>query len=1092
MKLILSHIAADHLRDTEKGIFGKNDPFLRVKWGGQVQETSVRHDAGKKCSWDGELVELQFESLSDLKTALVIEVVNENESDKNKAENVLIGSVELPLESLKSLAQAQFNVELTFDSGKGKPKHAGNLALQIERFENSSEDVQPPVKGLATPASTEPASRLTSSPSDMTAITMDPSISSSEAKIVPETGSSSAEPDLQQVSSSGISTAALMISSMSANGLRGTEKGLIGKNDPYLRLKWREQSQQTSVKRDAGKKCTWAKETLKFHFDLASVLPESSTLLIEVLNDNVNDKKSSEDVLIGSAEVSFASLLSQTYTEHCIPLIHSEAGKEKFAGNVCITTIQHSDHPLLESSKSPGDSAPSESVASAEHGLVQVPREESSVGDVVTSSRVSAPESDVRVKSTGVPADAASMLPNSAPATSASASAAARILILSKMAADKLRGTEKGLLGKNDPYLRVTWQGKSYQTSAKRDAGRSCTWEGDLIELQFHSLAELQAALCIEVVNENVSDKNSVADVIIGSAELSIESLSSQHQAEFQIDLMHSQGGRSRFAGRVSMSARWEEKVEKHPPEPSAQQTATSSVAVLNSEVDECSAAVSGTTSTLASSPAVPLGADIDARESSQITTRALPESKLQEGLNGGLGNSLSAVSATNEAGMLLLSGMTASKLRGTEKGFLGKNDPYLRIWWHGQSKQTSVQHNAGKKCAWEGEVIKLQLESRSVLKTELIIIEVVNENASDKKSADDVVIGAAELSLAALTGTEGALPFYVELKYGGHGASPKCAGYVTLTAQYDTGSSKRESTAPATQNLPLPGNLASEMDPSQMDIELSNIHASGLRDTETGLLGKNDPFVRFIWGSVEEETGTISNGGKKCSWDSASVRFSLSEASPISSPITVEVWNDNSIDSKVTENVLIGSGTASMDGISMSEPLALEVKLRYGSSDSLRAAGVLWCNAKIVPKLVPVSTPPLAIKSEILASSSSEVETKPESASELVGTLVVCRLEAHDMPETESFLLGGKQDPYCKLSFAGSSRSTSVHDNAGKDCSWVDERIVFTNIASGGIATDKQLDIEVSGHRCPTFLLGDLMMCSCRCGIRTLTRMTL
>jgi hypothetical protein len=96
-------------------------------------------------------------------------------------------------------------------------------------------------------------------------------------------------------------------------------------------------------------------------------------------------------------------------------------------------------------------------------------------------------------------------------------------------------------------------------------------------------------------------------------------------------------------------------------------------------------------------------------------------------------------------------------------------------------------------------------------------------------------------------------------------------------------------------------------------------------------------------------------------------------------------------------------------------------------------AAGQFTCRAVVEP-YAP------ATKSAATAASTKEpiLELNGTAASD---RLVFSEMSARDMPETESFLAGGKQDPYIRAYTVGESAhkgcQTTVQDNAGTQCSW-------------------------------------------------------
>ncbi|CAM9597043.1 unnamed protein product, partial [Chrysoparadoxa australica] len=91
----------------------------------------------------------------------------------------------------------------------------------------------------------------------------------------------------------------------------------LGRQDPFVEVRWQDQTLRTSIKRNAGKKAKWDDE-LKFIVAAPSDL--SVPLMVEVINDNQGDKAASSDVVIGFGEVPLEDLLHSGTSQKTLDL----------------------------------------------------------------------------------------------------------------------------------------------------------------------------------------------------------------------------------------------------------------------------------------------------------------------------------------------------------------------------------------------------------------------------------------------------------------------------------------------------------------------------------------------------------------------------------------------------------------------------------------------------------------------------------------------------------------------------------------------------------------------------------------------------
>jgi hypothetical protein len=386
------------------------------------------------------------------------------------------------------------------------------------------------------------------------------------------------------------------------------------------------------------------------------------------------------------------------------------------------------------------------------------------------------------------------------------------------------------------------------------------------------------------------------------------------------------------------------------------------------------------------------------------------------------------AATKKSESGptQIVISHIVASELQETEKGLFAKQDPYIVVKWHGQQARSSIKKDAGKKCSWDGEELRLVVSGGVADLSESLIVEVWNDNLGDKKASEDVLVGSGSIDVSGLkAGKGGAVgeKKTIALQYIDKKGREKTGGKLEVTlslleeggpgaGEASSGTSATTTARDVMGKAIVAAHEASNDDNNDNDnrvlkdirLAISKLAIDLKRDTEKGLFAKQDPYIMFQWLGKKAHSSIIRDAGKKCTWPpDEEVVVELQESDDaFLYEMEIEVWNDNQGDKKVTDDVLIGRGILSLEGMPNStSALDRIVKLTYEDGrDSEKSAGELYlsvqCSIKdclkvaeavdqVQPRRAPKEVRPLL------------------TAEELSGNLVLCDLEAEDMPETES-----------------------------------------------------------------------------------------
>jgi Ca2+-dependent lipid-binding protein len=319
------------------------------------------------------------------------------------------------------------------------------------------------------------------------------------------------------------------------------------------------------------------------------------------------------------------------------------------------------------------------------------------------------------------------------------------------------------------------------------------------------------------------------------------------------------------------------------------------------------------------------------------------------------------------DEGELRINWIKCFDLKNVEKmSFMGdKNDPFVALRLGSWEAKTETLDGIGSNPEWENLYLKTDITA-DIISDEQLKIQVFDANTTGA-----VIIGSADAVLYNAVATEN-LGKEVELSVILKDAKGATTGRAVI------GVVVKRHEAQASKDVPIAEGFTNGL------LVVTKITAIGLKNTE--LMGKQDPYIKLIYGQAPPlRTITQDNAGAAATWDFLDLNFEVSAETLISTPLTVEAWDENSL-----KDTKIGSGSISVRraGSKLENPVELEVDLV--GSDEKSAAGTLVLTCKVVKK---------APKADLSA--------KVAVADGLTGIVTVTRVTVTDVKNTE---LIGKQ----------------------------------------------------------------------------------
>jgi C2 domain len=657
-------------------------------------------------------------------------------------------------------------------------------------------------------------------------------------------------------------------------------------------------------------------------------------------------------------------------------------------------------------------------------------------------------------------------------------------LTFTKLAVSDLRKTES-LFASNDPYCKVILNGDSFKTPAIKNGGSSAAWPGPM-QLAVPSIVDLKEVR-IEVWQDN-SSKKKTDDVLIGFGTIAVNDLAAASTAGLAktAALSYEKKGKLDSAGKFSAqivftaaptaptptpTAPAAVAVQAVPIAPAAETVAAAVPVVAAAEAPVAAAPAQAVAVPAAAAP--PVQAPVVAAVAAPVSTQpaVVPQS------------AVTAAAASDR--QLKLTHLAASDLRHTEAGFrlTANNDPYIKFITKGATVRTSTKKNGGSSGQWSEEYT-LNISNSTSL-NEPILCEVWNCNVNDGKDVPDVLIGSGELLIGNLVAnaTAGCAKSVLLVAPDGKTASgkvsctaalistaaavsPTVPTAVAATAAHDTAAAATATvavTAPTAITSVNSSSSSSSADVVQLRIH--SVSGTGLKDhsSRKGISTKYLYIKHSCAGKLEHSESVDGSSKHGCTWP-GEVVFTAVPAD--CNPLRSEIWCDNSNLATVTQDTLLGWCEFNISKLTVgagTEGSTFEVPISYEESGKSKSKGTLRLTA--VKETVPASTAKTEPKTEPAA---VRVHRASVDTINLNGRLVLSGLSAVDMPETESILLGGKQDPfvraYLQCHAADSSvqhkQETSVQLKGGKSCVWSGESLVLNDATTATLQSGLVLEV--------------------------------
>jgi C2 domain len=661
-------------------------------------------------------------------------------------------------------------------------------------------------------------------------------------------------------------------------------------------------------------------------------------------------------------------------------------------------------------------------------------------------------------------------------------------LTFTKLAVSDLRKTES-LFASNDPYCKVILNDDSFKTPAIKNGGSSAAWPGPL-QLAVPSIVDLKEVR-IEVWQDN-SSKKKTDDVLIGFGTLAVNDLAAAAAAGLAktAALSYEKKGKLDSAGKFSAQIVF----TAAPTAPTPAPTAPAAVAVQAVPATPAPAAAA----VLVAVPVVVAEAPSAAAPAQAV---AVPTAPTAASVQAPVVAAVAAPVATQPAAVpqsaataasdrqLKLTHLAASELRHTEAGFrlTANNDPYIKFITKGATVRTSTKKNGGSSGQWS-EDYTLSISNSTSL-NEPVLCEVWNCNVDDGKDVPDVLVGSGELLIGNLVAnaTAGCAKSVMLVAPDGKTASGKIsctaalisiataavtptvtaavAAATTVAAAAAAGSATPTTAATTTAAAATAVNVNSSSSADMVQLRVHSVTGSGLKDhsSRKGISTKYLYIKHSCAGKLEHSDSIDGSSKHGCFWP-GDIVFTTVPAD--CNPLRSEIWCDNSNLATVTQDTLLGWCEFNISKLTVggsTEGSTFEVPISYQESGKSKSRGTLKLTA--VKEPVPVSTAKTEPKTEPAA---VRVHRASVDTSDLNGRLLLSGLSAVDMPETESTLLGGKQDPFvraCLQCHAADTsvqhkQETSVQLKGGKSCAWSGETLVLSDATTATLQSGLVLEV--------------------------------
>jgi trimeric autotransporter adhesin len=681
-------------------------------------------------------------------------------------------------------------------------------------------------------------------------------------------------------------------------------------------------------------------------------------------------------------------------------------------------------------------------------------------------------------------------------------------LTFTKLAVSDLRKTES-LFASNDPYCKVLLNGDSFKTPAIKNGGSSAAWPGPL-QLAVPSSTDLKEVR-IEVWQDN-SSKKKTDDVLIGFGTISVNDITAAAAAGLAktAALSYEKKGKLDGAGKFSAQVAFTATPTAPTPAPAAPAAATTAVvqaAVAVTEPAAVAAAPAAATPAIVTAVAQ---AAAPAAAAMPVQAVAAPTAAVTEPLQPpaaapaaaqpiAVQQSTATAAAAASDRQLKLTHLAASELRHTEAGFrlTANNDPYIKFITKSATVRTSTIKNGGSSGQWSEEYT-LNISNSTSL-NEPVLCEVWNCNVNDGKNVPDVLIGSGELLIGNLVANAaaGCAKSVLLVASDGKTASGKisCTAALISTATAAlistataaptvaaaaaaavvngstaaTAATTGVSGTPTTAGTTAAAAATSSSNSSSGDVVQLRIHSvsgSGLKDhsSRKGISTKY-LYIKHSCAGKQEHSDSIDGSSKHgCTWSNETV---ITAVPADCNPLRSEIWCDNSNLATVTQDTMLGwcEFNISKLTVGVTEGSSFEVPISYEEGGKFKSKGALKLVAVKEPVAVPTAkaepkTEPAAVR----------VHRASVDTSNLNGRLLLSGLSAVDMPETESILLGGKQDPFvraylqCHAAAAATDtqhkQETSVQLKGGRACAWSGETLVLSDATTAALQSGLVLDV--------------------------------
>jgi Ca2+-dependent lipid-binding protein/Ca2+-binding EF-hand superfamily protein len=335
--------------------------------------------------------------------------------------------------------------------------------------------------------------------------------------------------------------------------------------------------------------------------------------------------------------------------------------------------------------------------------------------------------------------------------------------------------------------------------------------------------------------------------------------------------------------------------------------------------------------------------------------------------------------------GTLRINKICTADLANTEDIFSGKQDPYCVLQFGEWKQKTHTKDEGGSDVTWD--YLDFQCDVyKETISAQKLAIQLFDENQFPKS---DTLIGTAEISLLKCGANIGAeQTLHATLLDG----KQKPAGRLTIFATVDG---------------PEPELVV----PESFQQGLLSVKAVSVLGLKGGgdWFSKTDPYVKLELGKFSDVTKTLNNAGEDAVWDKLGFKIPVDKKDARVGKLLVEA-----LDKGNTSDTHLG--IAEIPLLRAAANIGKEIKLNGEFRD---AKGKLAGRVVLLTRLDAVTV----LEPELLL--------PPDFVS---GTITISKMQAKDLTNTE---LMGKQDPFVQLELGDWSESTVTLNNAGGKATW-------------------------------------------------------